>query len=74
MTEAENAVDVAAMAVILDVSRGTVYRKAKLGDIPGFKIGRNWRFYPSVVKEAQTKPVDPWAYSSASRAARRRAA
>jgi len=74
MNEAEKAVDVAAIAELLLVSKGTVYRKATLGEIPGFKIGNRWRFYPSVVKEHQSKPADPWAYSPASRAARRRAA
>jgi len=70
----EQAVDVAGMAQILHVSTGTVYRKAVLGEIPGFKIGNRWRFYPSVVKAHQSKVPDPWAYSPASRAARRRTA
>jgi len=79
MNPTEKAVDVAGLAQILEVSAGTIYRKATdqapaADEIPGFRVGRTWRFYPSVVKEHQSKARDPWAYSPASRAARRRAA
>ena len=71
---AENAVDVVAVAEMLKLSTDTIYRKAKSGDIPGFKIGGRWRFFPSVVRHKLTEERDPWAYSPQSRAARRRLA
>jgi excisionase family DNA binding protein len=32
------------LAVYLNVHPGTVYRLAKRGDLPGFKLGKDWRF------------------------------
>lgn len=72
MTETENAVDIRGIAESLQVSVATAYRKAHSGEIPGFRVGRSWRFFPSQVREALAKPADPWAYSPQSRAARRR--
>lgn len=69
----EAAVGIVSIAELLDVSVDTAYRKAKLGEIPGFKVGNRWRFFPSQVREFVSKPADPWAYSPQSRAARRRA-
>ena len=69
----EEPVDVANLAAYLKVSPGTVYRQAKAGEIPGFKIGGSWRFFPSeVIAAARPKVVDPWAQPP--RARRRRAA
>ena len=70
---AEQAVGIAAIALMLGVSRSTVYVKAAAGDIPGFKVGRVWRFYPSAVNAHLQRPKDPWAMSPASRRARRAA-
>ncbi len=67
----ERAVSVAELAVLLRVSRSTVYIKANSGDIPGFRVGSAWRFYPSVVDAHLNRPVDPWAMSPASARARR---
>lgn len=65
-------VPIAEMARLLAVSTDSVRRKAKDGSIPAFKVGRVWRFYPSLVIAELTKPRDPWAKSSHSCNARRR--
>jgi excisionase family DNA binding protein len=63
----EEAVGIPQIARLLRVSTDTVYRKARSGDIPGFKLGGLWRFFPSQVKEHMTKPkADPWAQSARS--------
>lgn len=68
----EEAIDVAGCAAMLHVSTDTVYHRARSGDLPAFKVGRVWRFWPSEVRKAvATKPLDPWAQSPASRRARR---
>lgn len=68
----EQAVGIAAIAVMLGVSKDTVYHRAQSGDLPGFKVGRVWRFWPSAVREAVSpKPIDSWAMPAASRRARR---
>lgn len=69
--EHEAAVDVAEMARILRVSTDTVYRKVRTGDIPGFKLGGLWRFFPSEVNAYLERPRDPWQQSSRSRARKR---
>lgn len=74
MTAADNAVNVAEIAEFLRISKESAYRKAKSGEIPGFKVGRSWRFFPEAVKAKLSTPVDPWAYSPQSRAKKRRAA
>lgn len=71
----EQAVGIADIAHLLHVSKDTVYRQAKAGDIPGFKVGRVWRFFPSAVRAhvETSKATDPWAMPAASRRARRAA-
>ncbi len=32
-------------AALLRVSRTTLYRLARNGELPGTKVGRSWRFY-----------------------------
>lgn len=64
---------------MLRVSADTVRRRATAGEIPGVRIGRQWRFLGSEVKEhlrLLASARDPWARSAASRRAlnRRRAA
>lgn len=76
MNADEDAVDIAAIAQMLDVSTDTVRRQAKVGELPAFKVGRVWRFFPSKVRahlEGQTAGRDPWAMPAASRRARRAA-
>lgn len=70
--EQEVAVTLEEMARILASSKDTVRRMAKDGSIPAFKVGRDWRFFPSLVIAELSKPRDPWAKSSHSRNARRR--
>ena len=68
----EHAVDIRGIADILGISTDTAYRKANLGQIPGFRVGRSWRFFPSVVRAELSKPRDPWAYSARALAAQKR--
>ncbi|WP_100813917.1 excisionase family DNA-binding protein [Microbacterium lacus] len=70
----ETAVGVAELAITLSASKDKVYRMARANEIPGFRIGREWRFFTSKVLEHLNPTADPWAQSSQSRHARRRAA
>ncbi len=68
----EQMIGPAEVAALLQVSTETVYHRARAGDLPGVKVGRLWRFWPSEIREAlRPKPVDPWAMPAASRRARR---
>lgn len=50
----------------------TVCRMAKRGDIPGVKLGRDWRFDPTEVDaHLKSTVVDPWVQSNRSRGRRR---
>jgi excisionase family DNA binding protein len=60
----ETAVDAKTVADFLGVHLTTVYSYAASGDIPGFKIGRRWRFFLSDVREHVTRTPDPWALPS----------
>lgn len=72
MTADEQAISLSAVAVMLGVSKDTVYHRAQSGELPGFKVGRVWRFWPSAVREAVSpKAADPWVMPAASRRARR---
>ena len=57
----EQAVNVAAVAAHLGVHPQTVYSHAQSGQIPGFRVGRAWRFYLSVIDAALIDSSDPWA-------------
>jgi excisionase family DNA binding protein len=35
------------VAVLLGIDRETVYRMARRGDLPAFKVSSRWRFLPS---------------------------
>jgi excisionase family DNA binding protein len=35
------------VAVLLQIDRETVYRMARRGDLPAFKVSSRWRFLPS---------------------------
>lgn len=61
MSTTEPAVGTAEQALQLGVSKDTIYRLVRQGTIPGFKVGRDWRFYPSQVQQALSSPVDLWA-------------
>ena len=71
----EQALDVAGAAAMLQISTDTVYHRARSGDLPGFRVGRSWRFWPSEIRKALAPAprVDPWAMPAASRRARRSA-
>lgn len=75
MTGVEDAVGIPEIASMLNVSPDTIRRQAKAGDLPGFKVGRVWRFFPSKVRDhlEQAANRDPWAMPPASRRARRAA-
>lgn len=69
---AEEAVGIPQIARMLGVSTDTVYRKARAGEIPGFKVGGLWRFFPDSVREHLTTPkTDPWRQSARSLARKR---
>lgn len=57
----ESAVDVAAVAAHLNLHPQTVYAHAAAGTIPGFRVGRAWRFYLSKIDAHLNNTVDPWA-------------
>ena len=61
MSDTETAVGVAEQALRLGVSKDTIYRLVRRGTIPGFKVGRDWRFLPTQVEQALNTPVDLWA-------------
>lgn len=63
----ESAVTAAEIALQLKCSTDTVYRLAANGGIPGFRVGREWRFYPSVVREHMTSTRDRWRGTSRKR-------
>lgn len=55
----------------LGISQYTARTWAKLGEIPGAKIGRSWKFKISDVDAYLSRPKDPWQQSRQSRARRR---
>lgn len=63
---AEQMVDAEAVAYRLGVSRTTIYRHANQGVLPGHKVGRIWRFWPSEVDASLNAPKDPWKLSKGS--------
>lgn len=52
------------MAYYLKVDVKTVYRLAKLGKIPGRKVGGSWRFRKDVLCEwlVGSKEAHPWSF------------
>jgi excisionase family DNA binding protein len=68
----EVAVGIPQISSMLGVSTDTIYRMARAGEIPGFKMKGVWRFFPSEVKQHVKAPkVDPWAQSARSRSRKR---
>lgn len=39
------------MAALLRVPKATMYKLAQLGRVPGFKVGKHWRFLRRDVEE-----------------------
>lgn len=68
-----NAVGIAGLASRLSVSNDKVRRMAIAKEIPGFKVGRVWRFFPDVVIASLQQTPDPWKQSTKSRSRRRAA-
>jgi excisionase family DNA binding protein len=60
----ENTVTVRDIAVLLKKSEDWVYRHARSKDIPGFRVGREWRFFASKVVNHLEQPRDTWALPS----------
>ena len=60
MENHEAAVDADAIAALLNVHRDTVYAHARTGQLPAFKVGSRWRFFPSAVISRLNRPRDPW--------------
>lgn len=46
-----SALTVREMASYLNVDEKTIYRLAKRGDLPGFKVARTWRFKKSDIDQ-----------------------
>lgn len=67
------AVGVTELAAEFKVSKDTVYSLARSGEIPAFKVGREWRFYVEDVKAKLSAPKDTWAQPARSHRARRAA-
>lgn len=63
----EDSINIRRLATMLDCSVDTAYRRANSGEIPGFRLGRAWRFFPSQVRAALEKQPDEWAYLKGSR-------
>lgn len=66
----DDALTIQGVAQKLNVSPTTAYRLAQSGAIPGFKVGRIWRFWPEEVEKA-IRDQDPWKRSNQARARRR---
>ena len=71
MTFDEKPVDVPALADYLNKSEYTIREYAKAGDIPGHKVGREWRFFLSEVRERLTSRAVETAQSPQSRGRKR---
>lgn len=67
----EQAVKLPEIAALIDASPEKVYRMAQRGEIPAFKVGREWRFFPSKVIAKLEAPRDPWVQSARSRSRKR---
>jgi len=54
---------IAEVAQILRMHRNTVYRLVKRGDLPGFKIGDNWRVDEKALRTLLARETDSRASS-----------
>ena len=55
MADAPKVLTVNELAEYLRVHRSTIYRLLKRGDLPGFKIGSDWRFNVEVIDQWRMK-------------------
>ncbi|WP_081423172.1 helix-turn-helix domain-containing protein [Leifsonia xyli] len=69
--DTEEAVTPVQLARHLNCSVDKVLRMAKTKEIPSFRIGRLWRFFPEQVDVTFLRDPDPWAQSNQSRSRRR---
>jgi excisionase family DNA binding protein len=44
------------VAALLGIDRETVYRMARRGDLPAFKVSSRWRFLPSQLQRWMENP------------------
>ena len=44
------------VAVLLQIDRETVYRMARRGELPAFKVSSRWRFLPSRLQHWMEEP------------------
>lgn len=56
----EQAMTTREVAALLGRTPKTVSEMAKRGQIPGFKVGGDWRFFRSEVVDALRPAADPW--------------
>lgn len=67
----EQMLDAHALAEVLNVSADTVYRRARTREWPALKVGGQWRFDLTEVKEACNRIRDPWVQSARSQGRKR---
>jgi excisionase family DNA binding protein len=48
------------VAQYLNISRAEIYHLVKRGNLLGFKVGRNWRFYRHQVSEGSDAAASEW--------------
>ncbi len=46
------------VAAYLKLSKITVYKLVKKGQLPGFRVGNSWRFRKDKIMEIMSKPDD----------------
>ena len=51
---------VADAAVLLDMDEGTVRRALRRGELPGFRVGREWRLPADVLERLLARRGDSW--------------
>jgi excisionase family DNA binding protein len=51
MTDASPVLTVQEVAAYLKVHQSTIYRLLQRGEIPGFKVGSDWRFLAETINE-----------------------
>ena len=50
--------NVSQMAEYLGLSKDTIYRKARAGDLPAVRLGRSWRFPQEAVEEWLKREIE----------------
>ncbi|GAA2577891.1 helix-turn-helix domain-containing protein [Microbacterium binotii] len=67
----EQAVDARTIAEVLNASLEKVYRMTRAKEIPSFKVGREYRYFPTQVLAKLQTPAPAWAQSNRSKGRRR---